>query len=76
MSLEEQFSEPPEWWDEHVARMEAEYREMIRGKSCLDCAKCVRSDRYPCGYCTEDGEMRYADDRPGELGLECFVSAA
>lgn len=68
--------EPHEWYDWHEAQREESYRAMIEGKTCLDCARCVKSDRYPCGFCTVDGEMRYEDDVPEEAGFECFEAAA
>lgn len=64
------------WWDWHEEQREEHYRSLIKGKTCLDCSKCVKSDRYPCGYCTEDGEMRYEDDIPEKAGFECFEEAA
>ena len=75
-TLDGMFREPHEWWDAYEEREEAAYREAARGKSCLDCARCVRSERYPEGYCTRDGEMRYEDDRPLEAGFDCFEAAA
>lgn len=74
-ALERKFEEPSEWWDEYEARKAEYYKRLTIGKTCLDCAKCVRSERHPDeGWCTEDGVFRYDDDRPYEDGMECFAA--
>lgn len=73
--LDRQFAEPHNWWDAYTERKDAEYAALIAGKTCLDCGKCVRSERHPDeGFCTEDKEFRTEDDRPLELGMECFAA--
>ena len=72
--LTEHFMEPHEWWDRFDAECDERYRKAIAGKSCLDCASCRLSDRFPCGFCMECGEMVYGDDLPAENGCEGFVS--
>jgi len=69
------FSEPHEWWEEYDARREEAYRALVKGKTCLDCGKCRVCERDAgIGYCTEDGEFRYADDIPEKEGMECFAA--
>lgn len=69
------FREPHEWWDEYDARREEAYRALVHGKTCLDCGKCVRSERHPDeGFCTEDGEFRTEEDSPERDGMECFAA--
>lgn len=76
-TLERQFSEPHAWWDEYDARREEQYRELIKGKTCLDCGKCRICERTPTiGYCVEDGEFRYDTDNVEQAGYECFRGAA
>lgn len=74
--LDKQFSEPHEWWGAYEERREAEYMALVKGKTCLDCGRCRRCEKHPdTGYCTEDGEFVYADDRPEETGCETFEAA-
>lgn len=75
MSATDRFGGHASWERACEAEDEA-YAALIEGKTCLDCARCVKSDRYPCGFCTVDGEMRYEDDVPEEAGFECFEEAA
>ena len=71
-----QFHEPHEWWDQYEAERDEAYKSLIKGKTCLDCAKCRVCERdASIGYCTEDGEFRYADDVPEKEGMECFRAA-
>ena len=67
--------EPYEDYDLAVDAWDEAYRALAHGKTCLDCGKCVRSERHPDeGFCTEDKEFRTEDDHPLELGMECFAA--
>ena len=70
--LERQFVEPHVWWDRYQDELDEEYRALVEGKTCLDCAKCTRSERHPdIGWCEEDGFVD-GDETVRQRGLECF----
>ena len=75
MNLEEQFSEPHEWWDRYTEREEERYAALSDGKTCLDCGNCVKSEKHPDeGFCTDCMEFVSGDETVAEMGLECFAA--
>ena len=83
-TLERQFSEPHAWWDEYDARREEQYRELIKGKTCVDdCGKCripdIHDSRFhfmTVGFCPEIDDFVGEGDTPARFDCQSFAGAA
>ena len=63
-------------WDSYIEWKEAEYKALIKGKTCLDCGNCTKCDiqgHETVGWCHEDGEFVDDSELVSDLGCETFV---
>lgn len=66
-------------WDLYCDAQDAAYERLIEGKTCLDCDKTHRCDRKgheSVGYCSKFNEFVTDEDKPKEMGLDCYEEAA
>lgn len=67
--------EPYHEYDAYMAARDERYKQLIDGKTCMDCGKCALPDFEGwegIGWCRKFGEFEYDDQTVAEIGCEHF----